>query len=77
MSGYYLPVSKWRPNFRPSIEEVNSTVVWATLPELPSEFFNKDILMRVGNCLGKATHIDDMTRTTQEAALPVFVLKST
>lgn len=61
--GNYLSVNKWRLNFLPFLEEISSTLVRVRLPKLPLEFFNKGLLLRVGNCLGKAICINDTTRT--------------
>lgn len=55
--GHYITVSKWRPNLRPSIEDVHATMVWVHLSELPIEFFNEELLLRVENRIGKAIHV--------------------
>lgn len=59
--GHYLFVSKWRPNFRPFLEEISSTLVWILLAELSVEFFNDELLMRVGNKVEKVVRVDDTT----------------
>lgn len=61
---HYLTVNRWKPNFRPLMETISSTMIWCQLPDLPIEFFNDDLLMRVGNYLGKAVKVDDTTRET-------------
>lgn len=52
--GHYLKMSKWRPNFPPFFEAIYSIMVWIRLPELPIEFFNEELLLRIRYKLGKA-----------------------
>lgn len=59
--GHYLTVTKWRPNFRPSMESVDSTLVWVRFPGLPLEFFDEEVLYALGNAVGKAIKIDATT----------------
>lgn len=59
--GHYLTVFKWRPNFRPSMEKVTSTLAWVRFPEVPIEFFEKETLMAMGKAIGKAVKIDSTT----------------
>lgn len=33
-------------------------MVWVRLPELVIEFFNKELLLRIGNHIGKAIQVD-------------------
>lgn len=39
--GYYLTVSKWKPNIRPSMEEILTIMVWIRLLELLVVFLMK------------------------------------
>lgn len=61
--GHYLTVSKWKPNLTSSMESIHSTTVWVRLPELPIEFFNKELLLRIENHTGKAVRVDSPTST--------------
>lgn len=45
--GHYLTVMKWKPNFRPSLATITSTLVWICLPEVPLEYFNEPSLRPV------------------------------
>lgn len=45
--GHYLTVSKWRPNFVPSDNEITMTLVWLCSPTLPLELFNETTLMKL------------------------------
>jgi Domain of unknown function (DUF4283) len=59
--GHYLTLTKWRPNFRPSLEKVSSTLVWIRFPEVPIEFFEESVLLKMGNLVGRAVKVDDTT----------------
>lgn len=61
--GHYLTVSKSRPNLRPSIKEVSTIMVWVRLPELPIEFFNEELLLRVGNHIDRLVCVDSPTKS--------------
>ncbi|KAH7867540.1 hypothetical protein Vadar_034652 [Vaccinium darrowii] len=56
--GHYLTAQKWKPDFVPSREGISSTMVWVRFPQLPIEYFDKDFLLRLGNCIGKAVKVD-------------------
>ncbi|XP_026385175.1 uncharacterized protein LOC113280813 [Papaver somniferum] len=53
--GHFLNLQRWSPNFRPSTTKMEKTVVWARLPELPLEYFDRDILFHIGNKIGQTT----------------------
>lgn len=72
--GHYLTISKLRPNFKPSVEPITSPFVWICLPEMPVEFFNKDVLTRIENMLGKSMKIDATTTAATRGALLEFAL---
>ncbi|XVF30111.1 hypothetical protein REPUB_Repub16aG0028700 [Reevesia pubescens] len=59
--GHYLTVQRWKPNFKPSTSILGSTTIWIQLPELPIEYFNKEILMRIGSLIGKPLKLDANT----------------
>ncbi|KAK2981990.1 hypothetical protein RJ640_007582 [Escallonia rubra] len=59
--GHYLTVQKWKPQFRPHTEEITSTLAWVRFPELPIEYFDEEIMMRMGNTLGTAVKADKQT----------------
>ncbi|KAI3830639.1 hypothetical protein MKX03_016471, partial [Papaver bracteatum] len=51
IGGHHLSMRRWSPNFKPSEASVHNTVVWARLPDLPLEYFDKAVLEKVGNRL--------------------------
>lgn len=57
--GHYLTVTKWKPNFRPSLAKITSTLVWLRLPEVPLEYFTKKTLNRIGNAFGRLVKVDN------------------
>lgn len=56
-------VARWRPNFRPSSDTITTTMVWVRFPEILIELFNEQVLLQIGNKLGKAIRIDKTTLT--------------
>lgn len=59
--GHYLTVTKWRPNFRPSMKKVSTTAIWICFPELPIELFDEEILHSMGDTIGKTVKVDATT----------------
>nr|XP_009790993.1 PREDICTED: uncharacterized protein LOC104238354 [Nicotiana sylvestris] len=64
ISGNFLFVRKWEPKFVPQEATLTSTAIWIRLPQLPTEFCDKDILEKVGRKLGKLLKIDQCTSST-------------
>ncbi|OMO70978.1 hypothetical protein COLO4_28420 [Corchorus olitorius] len=61
IGGHFLTVRKWEPNFRASEATFSSVAVWVRLNELPVEFFDGDILQKIGRNIGKLIKIDTHT----------------
>nr|XP_009792247.1 PREDICTED: uncharacterized protein LOC104239331 [Nicotiana sylvestris] len=61
ISGNFLYVRKWEPKFIPQEATLTSTAIWIRLPQLPTEFYDQDILEKVGRKLGKLLKIDQYT----------------
>lgn len=59
--GHYLTIAKWRPNFRPSVEKISTTLVWIRFPELPIELFDEEVLTYMGDAVGKTVKVDELT----------------
>ncbi|XP_019266876.1 PREDICTED: uncharacterized protein LOC109244270 [Nicotiana attenuata] len=64
ISGNFLFVRKWEPKFVPQEATLTSTAIWIRLPQLPTEFYDKDILEKVGRKVGKLLNIDQFTSST-------------
>ncbi|KAI9102299.1 hypothetical protein K1719_023501 [Acacia pycnantha] len=54
----YLSISRWKPEFNPRIEKIESIVAWVRLPELPAPLFDKKFILNLGNDVGKAIRLD-------------------
>lgn len=48
IAGSFLSVRIWEPNFIPIEAKLQTTVIWLSLPQLPTEFYDKIILERIG-----------------------------
>lgn len=58
----FLTIRLWEPEFK--VEEASimkSTAVWARLPSLLVEYYDKDILQRIASSLGKLHKVDGRT----------------
>ncbi|KAI9125656.1 hypothetical protein K1719_003074 [Acacia pycnantha] len=58
ISDAYLSVARWRPEFSPKNERINSVVAWVRFPDLPAPLFDKKFLLNLGNSIGKAIRLD-------------------
>ncbi|KAI9079072.1 hypothetical protein K1719_038980 [Acacia pycnantha] len=54
----YLNVARWRPDFCPKNEKIESVVAWVRFPDLPAPLFDKKFLLNLGNAIGKAIRLD-------------------
>ncbi|XVF24797.1 hypothetical protein REPUB_Repub13aG0158600 [Reevesia pubescens] len=61
---YFLALRQWEPGFTPETATFTTTAVWARLPGLPIEFYDPDILRRIGNQLGVLLRIDATTASS-------------
>ncbi|XP_019224117.1 PREDICTED: uncharacterized protein At4g02000-like [Nicotiana attenuata] len=64
LSGNFLSVRRWEPKFVPQEATLSFTAIWVRLPQLPTEFYDKEILVKVGRKLGKLLKIDTCTSAT-------------
>ncbi|OMO51138.1 reverse transcriptase [Corchorus capsularis] len=54
-----LVARKWVANFQPSeLHDARSELVWVRIPKMPSEYFDKPTLVRVGNVIGAFIKLD-------------------
>ncbi|KAK6944178.1 protein of unknown function DUF4283 [Dillenia turbinata] len=58
---YYVTVRRWHPWFHAQKAKVTSTVVWVHLPQLPIEFFEEEVLFKIGKAIGKPLKTDNNT----------------
>lgn len=57
----FLSIKPWEPNFKPSMTNVSSIVVWIRLNELPIEYYKVEVLKQIGNSVGKVLRINTHT----------------
>ncbi|KAI7985130.1 Uncharacterized protein LOK49_LG14G02120 [Camellia lanceoleosa] len=57
----FLAIRHWEPDFQPEKASLSTIVVWIRLHSLPIEYFDNQILRRIGNKLGKVLKVDFYT----------------
>ncbi|XP_019241717.1 PREDICTED: uncharacterized protein LOC109221708 [Nicotiana attenuata] len=62
--GFFLSCQKWKPNFVAANAKQICTAVWIRLPNLLTEFYDKIILQRIGNSIGRLLKVDACTFST-------------
>ncbi|CAN1153892.1 hypothetical protein LINPERHAP2_LOCUS19690 [Linum perenne] len=58
---HYVVIQTWRPYFRLEDSTLSTLRVWVRLPGLPFEYFDYNILQRIGDRIGKTVRIDHTT----------------
>lgn len=61
VQNYYLTVQIWKRNFNPWNEKIQRVAVWVRLPGLPGDYYDKKFFYHLGNRIGNAIRVDDMT----------------
>lgn len=61
LQNHYLTVQTWKRNFDPWAETIRSVAVWVHLPGLPGDYYDKKFFFNLGNKIGKAIKVDEMT----------------
>ncbi|XP_070023256.1 uncharacterized protein [Nicotiana sylvestris] len=64
ISGHFLSISRWKPNFLAKNEKLTTSAVWIRLPQFPTEFYDGKILEKIGNAIGRILKNDIYTSTT-------------
>ncbi|KAH7847820.1 hypothetical protein Vadar_030583 [Vaccinium darrowii] len=67
---HYVAIRKWEPEFDTSSAKVSTSVVWVRLPGLPVEFYDKEMLLKIGAKVGKLLKIDLRTETNEKNCNP-------
>ncbi|CAL1369383.1 unnamed protein product [Linum trigynum] len=55
---HYIVSEPWRLDFDPDYDSINHISAWVRLPRLPLAYFDEEILVDIGNRLGKVHKID-------------------
>ncbi|KAI9121220.1 hypothetical protein K1719_008253 [Acacia pycnantha] len=58
ISDLYLSVARWKPEFNPKRERIESVVDWVRFLNLLAPLFDKKFLLNLGNSIGKAIRLD-------------------
>ncbi|XP_016480566.1 uncharacterized protein LOC107801708 [Nicotiana tabacum] len=59
--GFFLSIQRWQPNFVAMNAKQNYSAVWIRLPQLPTEFYDGQILQKIGGAIGKLLKVDACT----------------
>lgn len=59
--GHCLIVLRWHLCFHPHKNELHKVIVWVRIPGLSLEFYDHNILRKIGNNLGRTIRIDHNT----------------
>lgn len=62
---HYLVIQRWKPDFYPTVEKISTMAVWVRLPGLPIEYFRKDILRTILDCVGTPLKLDKTTAAVE------------
>ncbi|KAK3184665.1 hypothetical protein Dsin_031951 [Dipteronia sinensis] len=58
IANQYLVVQKWKPNFVPGEDNIQSMPIWVRLSKLPMEWLDSDLLWSIGGMLGRMCKVD-------------------
>lgn len=61
---HFLSIRQWERKFLASTTKLTHSALWVCLPELPTEFYDLDILHKMGSKIGKLLKIDTYTSGT-------------
>lgn len=64
INGAFLSVRRWNPNFVAPTTTENYLAIWVRLPELPTKYYDHQILSNIGSKLGKLIKTDLCTSVT-------------
>lgn len=55
--GHYLTIRRWKPEFRPFEESIKKISAWIRVPILPIEYYEKHLLWKIENKVGKTLKV--------------------
>lgn len=61
IQNHYLTVQTWKRNFQSNAERIRNVAVWVRLPGLPRDYYDRKFFFNLGNKIGKAIKVDEMT----------------
>ncbi|KAJ1414250.1 Zinc finger, CCHC-type [Sesbania bispinosa] len=63
---HYLLLRRWHPEFFPHEDEFKRVAVWVRIPGLPIEYYDRNILWKIGGSLGNMLKMDGNTLRQKE-----------
>ena len=75
VSGHYLSIKRWEPNFKPSLANLSVVAIWIRLLKLPIEFYKESVLQDIGRAIGPVLRVDTHTASEVRGGLRGFVFK--
>lgn len=75
IAGHYLSVQSWKLNFNPFQDQIKQMAIWIRLPSFPFEYYQSDLLFRIGNLIGKTLKVDRMTEMAQHGKFARLCIK--
>ncbi|XP_028758644.1 uncharacterized protein LOC114717599 [Neltuma alba] len=61
IANHYLTVQTWKRNFNVWNEKIQKIAAWVRLPGLPGDYYDKKFFYNLGNKIGTAIKVDEMT----------------
>ncbi|EOY31426.1 Uncharacterized protein TCM_038365 [Theobroma cacao] len=61
IADHYLTIRRWTLGFRSEDASIDSVAAWIPLPGMPLEYYDYDVIARIGNELGRTLKIDQTT----------------
>lgn len=61
IANHYLTVQTWKRNFTPWNDTIRRVAIWVRLPGLPGDYYDRKFFFSLGNKIGKAIKVDEMT----------------
>lgn len=61
IQNHYLTVQTWKRNFNAMAENIRHVAIWIRLPGLPGDYYDQKFFYNLGNRIGKAIKVDEMT----------------
>lgn len=71
----YLTIRKWIPNFIADEEPIKFLTAWVRIPHLSVEYFDKQILHKIGEKIGKVIKIDRNTESMDRGQYVRFCIE--
>ncbi|KAK7307418.1 hypothetical protein VNO77_40465 [Canavalia gladiata] len=56
-----MKIGTWKRNFNSRAEKIRNIAIWVRLPGLPGDYYDRKFFYNLGNKIGKAIKVDEMT----------------